>query len=276
MIGVATTDPSQLDLEDHQRLVDVTALCLLNTRRQEAQARQNRELQQQDLLRRSFLSYVTHEFRTPLASLQTSFELIQEAEVMRGLDDPYQRLLVNVNRSIAILGQLINDMAEAANLSAGGVVLDRTETPPAAIVYPVIETTSPLSRLKNQILEVDIRPGLPNLMADARRLEQVLTNMVSNAIKYTPPGGTIRTVVSQEEGLIKFAVSDSGRGIPREDLDRVFDPFFRVPQQSNDRTPGTGLGLALAKSLVELHGGNIWAESEPKKGSTFFFTIPLG
>jgi two-component system sensor histidine kinase VicK len=100
--------------------------------------------------------------------------------------------------------------------------------------------------------------------------------MISNAIKYTPPGGTIRTVVSREESSIRFAVSDSGRGIPKEDLGKVFDPFFRVPQQSNDRTPGTGLGLALARSLVELHGGNIWAESEPKKGSTFFFTIPLG
>lgn len=275
MIAVVTTERAELDLDGNQRLVDAASSCLLNTRRQEAQARQNRELQQQDLLRRSFLSYVTHEFRTPLASLQTSFELIQEAEVMRGLDDPYQRLLVNVNRSIATLGQLTNDMAEAANLSAGGVVLDRMETAPADIVYPVIETTSPLSRLKNQSLEVDIRPGLPNLMADGHRLEQVLTNMISNAIKYTPPGGTIKTVVSQEENSIRFAVSDSGRGIPKEDLGKVFDPFFRVPQQSNDRTPGTGLGLALAKSLVELHGGDIWAESEPKKGSTFVFTIPL-
>jgi signal transduction histidine kinase len=156
------------------------------------------------------------------------------------------------------------------------VVLDRTETAPEAIVYPVIEMTSPLSRLKNQNLEVEIGPDLPKLMADAHRLEQVLTNMVSNAIKYTPPGGTIRTVVSQEGSSIRFAVSDSGRGIPREDLDRVFDPFFRVPQQSNDRTPGTGLGLALAKSLVELHGGSIWADSAPTQGSTFFFTIPLG
>lgn len=266
---------SQNDAECIQQFLDVAALCLLNTRRHEAQARQARELQQEDELRRSFLSYITHEFRTPLASLKTSFELIQEAEVMRGLDDPYQRLLVNVNRSIATLGQLINDMSEVANLSAGGVVLDKTETAPEAIIHPVIEMTSPLSHLKNQRLVVKIRPDLPKLMADARRLEQVLTNILSNAIKYTPPGGTIKTVVSRENGSIKFAVSDTGRGIPKEDLDKVFDPFYRVPQQSSDRTPGTGLGLAFAKSLVELHGGNIWVQSEPDQGSTFFFTIPL-
>ncbi|HEU0020773.1 MAG TPA: HAMP domain-containing sensor histidine kinase, partial [Dehalococcoidia bacterium] len=278
LVGVQTgadAARSPDDLDHIQQLVDVMAICLLNIRRHEAQARQNRELQQEDLLRRSFLSYVTHEFRTPLASLKTSFELIQEAEVMRGLDDPYQRLLVNVNRSIATLGQLINDMAEAANLSAGGLVLDRAEISSEAIINPVIETTLPLSRLKSQSLEVEIRPGLPKLMADAHRLEQVLTNMVSNAIKYTPPGGTIRTVVSQECGSIRFAVSDTGRGIPKADLDKVFDPFYRVPQGASDQTPGTGLGLALAKSLVELHGGDIWVESEPKKGSTFFFTIPI-
>ncbi len=82
-------------------------------------------------------------------------------------------------------------------------------------------------------------------------------------------------MVSQQNGCIQFAISDTGRGIPQEDLDKVFDPFYRVPLQSSDRTPGTGLGLALAKSLVELHGGDIWVESELEKGSTFYFTVPV-
>ncbi len=163
----------------------------------------------------------------------------------------------------------------ATNLAAGGVVLNKTSISPEAIIYPVVETTSPLSHLKGQTLEVEIRPNLPKLMADSHRLEQVLTNMVSNAIKYTPQGGSIKTVVSQQNGRIQFAVSDTGRGIPQEDLDKVFDPFYRVPLHSGDRTPGTGLGLALAKSLVELHGGEIWVESEPEKGSTFYFTVPI-
>ncbi len=267
--------PTQLEQALIQRVADVGALCLQNSRRYEAQARRIREFQQEDELRRSFLSYITHEFRTPLASLKTSFELIQEAEAVRGLDDPYQRLLTNVNRSVAILGQLISDMSEVANISAGGVVLNKTSISPEVIVYPVVEITSPLSHLKGQTLEVELQPDLPKLMADAHRLEQVLTNMVSNAIKYTPQGGSIKTVVSQQNGCIQFAISDTGRGIPQEDLDKVFDPFYRVPLQSSDRTPGTGLGLALAKSLVELHGGEIWVESEMEKGSTFYFTVPI-
>jgi signal transduction histidine kinase len=258
-----------------RQLARVAALCLQISRQSEAQSRQNRELQHEDELRRSFLSYITHEFRTPLASLKTSFELIQESEKVRHLEDPYQRLLINVNRSVSTLEELTNDLSEVANISAGGVILNRSLTSPDSIVYPVLETTAPLSHLKNQKLEIEIPPDLPPLMADARRLEQVLTNMVSNAIKYTPEGGSIRATVCRENGSIKFLVSDTGPGIPEEDLERVFQPFYRVPQQAKLRTPGTGLGLALAKSLVELHGGKIWVESGPQKGSTFCFTIPI-
>lgn len=278
LLGILLSPKHELDQGKKdviQQFTDVAALCLQNSQLSEAQARQTRELRHEDELRRSFLSYITHELRTPLASLKTSFELIQESEKIRNLDEPYQRLLTNVNRSVTTLEQLINDLAEVANLSSGGVVLNKTLISPETIVYPVVEMTAPLSHLKNQRLEIEVRPGLPQVMADARRLEQVLTNMVSNAVKYTPAGGAIRTTVSQENGSIKFAVSDTGEGIPQEDLERVFEPFYRGPVQTADRTPGTGLGLALAKSLVELHGGKVWAESEPQKGSAFYFTIPI-
>jgi signal transduction histidine kinase len=267
--------PARGQRDSVQRLAEVAALCLQVMRQTDSQSRQTRELQHEDELRRSFLSYITHEFRTPLASLKTSFELIQESEKVRNLEDPYQRLLVNVNRSVATLEQLTNDLSEVANISAGGVILTRTLTSPESIVYPVLETTAPLSHLKSQRLEIEIPPELPPIMADARRLEQVLTNMVSNAIKYTPAGGAIKTTVCQENGSIKFLVSDTGPGIPEEDLDKVFQPFYRVPQTAKLRAPGSGLGLALAKSLVELHGGKIWVESGLQKGSTFCFTIPI-
>ncbi len=100
--------------------------------------------------------------------------------------------------------------------------------------------------------------------------------MVANAIKYSPTGGSIRACVSQISASIKFQVSDNGRGIPQEDLERIFEPFYRVAHVPNEPpVPGTGLGLALAKTLVELHGGQIWAESSPGEGSVFCFTIPL-
>jgi signal transduction histidine kinase len=257
-----------------QQLTDVAALFLYISRQQEAQARQTRELQHEDELRRSFLSYITHEFRTPLASLKTSFELIQESEKIRELEDPYQRLLVNVNRSVATLEQLTNDLSEVANISAGGVILNKSLTSSEQIVYPVLEATAPLSHLKNQSLEIEIPPGLPSMMADTHRLEQVLTNMVSNAIKYTPPGGTIRTTVCREKGFIKFVVSDTGRGIPKKDLKKVFEPFYRVPQEAKDRTPGTGLGLALAKSLVGYTEAKFGWKVSRKKAAPFASPYP--
>ena len=267
---------SEAEQEDFQEFVDVAAIALENSRLFEAQTLQVRELRHEDELRRSFISLITHEFRTPLASLKTSFDLIQESEEIQGLDQPYQRLLSNVSRSVWMMNELTNDLSEVANLSSGGVRLDKELVSPSQILAPVVEMATPLSQLKNQRLDVDIHPDLPKILVDARRLEQVLTNMVANAIKYTPTGGVIRASVSQNSTSIKFQVSDNGRGIPQDDLERIFEPFYRVARESNETpVPGTGLGLALAKTLVELHGGKIWAESSPGEGGVFCFTIPL-
>lgn len=257
-----------------QQFTHLAALCLHTAEVNDAQARQIRELQHEDEMRRSFISLVTHEFRTPLTSLKTCFDLIQESDEVQGMDAPYQRLLVNVNHSVATLERFVNDLAEVVNMSSGNIPLNKTTVRPEAIVLPVIDMTRPLSDLKTQNLQVDIAPDLANLVGDAPRLEQVLTNILSNAIKYTPQGGTIRTKVSGDKDFIKFEISDNGRGIPSESISQVFDPFYRVPNEARDRASGTGLGLALAKSLVESHDGEIWVESEVDQGSTFFFTIP--
>ena len=267
---------SETEQEEFQEFVDVAAIALENSRLFEAQTLQVRELRHEDELRRSFISLITHEFRTPLASLKTSFDLIQESEEIQGLDQPYQRLLSNVSRSVWMMNELTNDLSEVADLSSGGVRLDKELVSPSQILAPVVEMATPLSQLKNQRLDVDIHPDLPKILVDARRLEQVLTNMVANAIKYTPTGGVIRASVSQNSTSIKFQVSDNGRGIPQDDLERIFEPFYRLARESNEApVPGTGLGLALAKTLIELHGGKIWAESSPGEGGVFCFTIPL-
>ncbi|MFQ6028430.1 MAG: ATP-binding protein, partial [Dehalococcoidia bacterium] len=243
MLGIQlyeAQEPASEDLEVICQYAQVAGICLRNAQLYEAQARECRELKHEDELRRSYISFMTHEFRTPLASLKTCFELIQESEEMQSLADPYQRLIVNVNRSVASLDQLINDMAEAANLASGGVLLNKAPTSPRDVVYPVIEITTPLSQVKNQRLEVNVPPDLPDFMADSHRLEQVLTNMVSNAIKYTPAGGLIQAQVAREEFCIRFTVSDSGEGIPSEHLEHIFEPFYRVPQANGKRPPGTG------------------------------------
>lgn len=259
---------------DIQQFAGIAALCLQNSGLYEAQAKHARELQHEDELRKSFISFIIHELRTPLTSLKAAFELIWESDEIRGLNEPYQRLLSNINRSVATLERLIQDLSEVTNLATGSVLLNKQRTSPEAIVYPVIEMTAPLSHLKNQSLEVELPPDLPTFTVDAGRLEQVLTNLLSNAIKYTPRGGTIRLSVAEDDGVIKFAVSDNGAGIAPEYLEQVFEPFFRMPPGTTERSPGSGLGLALAKSLVELHRGKIWVESETGRGSTFYFTIP--
>ena len=226
-VGLASNRQfSETEQSEFQGFVDVAAIAMENSRLFEAQTRQVRELRHEDELRRSFISLITHEFRTPLASLKTSFDLIQESEDIQGLDQPYQRLLSNVSRSVWLMHQLTEDLSEVANLSSGGVRLDKGLTSPSQILAPVVEMATPLSQLKNQRLDVDIQPDLPKILVDARRLEQVLTNMMANAIKYSPTGGIIRAEVFQISASIKFQVSDNGRGIPRDDLERIFEPFY--------------------------------------------------
>ena len=164
-VGLASDGQlSETEQTEFQGFVDVAAIAMENSRLFEAQNRQVRELRQEDELRRSFISFITHEFRTPLASLKTSFDLIQESEDIQGLDQPYQRLLSNVSRSVWLMNQLTNDLSEVANLSSGGVRLDKEFVSPSRILTPVVELATPLSQLKNQRLDVDMQPGLPKVL----------------------------------------------------------------------------------------------------------------
>ena len=164
-VGLASDGQlSETEQTEFQGFVDVAAIAMENSRLFEAQDRQVRELRQEDELRRSFISFITHEFRTPLASLKTSFDLIQESEDIQGLDQPYQRLLSNVSRSVWLMNQLTNDLSEVANLSSGGVRLDKEFVSPSRILTPVVELATPLSQLKNQRLDVDVQPGLPKVL----------------------------------------------------------------------------------------------------------------
>jgi two-component system phosphate regulon sensor histidine kinase PhoR len=122
-------------------------------------------------------------------------------------------------------------------------------------------------------LMVDAPPGLPEVRADIRRLEQVLVNLIHNSVKFTSPHGIITLLAEGESSFIRFAVRDTGVGIPADDLLRIFERFFRVDRSRSGG--GTGLGLSIARHIVEAHGGRIWAESEEGRGSTFYFTIPI-
>src|SRR5262249_42956733 len=136
----------------------------------------------------------------------------------------------------------------------------------------VIDRIRPQAEGKGQRLEIDLLTSLPDVSVDARRIGQVVSNLVRNAIKFTPQDGTIRLSASQQGRQILVCVADTGPGIPQEHLAKIFDGFWRVP---GPQKQGTGLGLSIAKGIVEAHGGKIWAESELGKGSSIFFILPL-
>jgi signal transduction histidine kinase len=174
------------------------------------------------------------------------------------------------------LTQFINDILDLAKLKAGRVDVRKT---PFSIVKVLDETLSlfqPLLEKKKMTGRMLASADLPVLPADDEKIRQVITNLVSNAYKFTPEGGTLTLDAQDMGGELKVSVSDTGIGIPKEFIGHLFERFKQVPgtRQTMGGPKGTGLGLAIAKGIVEAHGGRIWAESEPGKGTTFFFTLP--
>ena len=139
------------------------------------------------------------------------------------------------------------------------------------MVHDVCAKLRPLAEEKNQVLETDLPATIPNIAVDAQRLRQVLSNLIGNAIKFTPPEGRIRVSARVEKDVV-VSVSDTGPGIPKENLSKIFDRFWQVPGTKHQ---GTGLGLSIAKGIIQSLGGEIWAESQVGKGTSFFITLPL-
>lgn len=177
-----------------------------------------------------------------------------------------------VQRSTNEMKMLISDLLDFAKIQSGTFAVTPSPHNLAGAVLPIIERMKILAEARQQHLEADVPATLHYVEVDTHRLGQVISNLVRNAIKFTPKGGTIRVAARESEGRILVSVTDTGPGIPLEHLPKIFDRFWRVP---GSRKRGTGLGLSIAKGIVEAHGGTIWAESELGKGSSFFFTLPL-
>lgn len=223
-------------------------------------------------MKSNFLSVVSHELKTPLHSIKGFVEIILMGKT-GPITDIQQDFLTTVKEQTDHLQRLIEDLLAFSRLESGELRLRLSEVLPAEVVATVEQRLAPLAERNGLELRNEVPPDIPTIYADPVRLEQVFTNLMENAIKFTPSGGTV-TVGGRDRGEeVLFWVSDTGIGIPLEEQERIFEQFYQVDSGPNRLYRGTGLGLSICKHIVTRHGGRIWVESMPGKGSTFYFTL---
>ncbi|MFC1703902.1 PAS domain S-box protein [Candidatus Omnitrophota bacterium] len=235
---------------------------------------QNKELKALDQLKSDFVSTVSHELRTPLTVIREGVSLIND-KVLGEVSDQQSEILRDILESTDRLAKIINDLLDISKLEAGKIDLEQTEVDTASLIKKLVKDFQIKAKPKEITLKEELPEKVSYVFGDYDRLIQVLTNLVGNAIKFTPNKGTI-TIAAKESAadMVEISVSDSGRGIAKDDASKLFDKFSQFGRTPGPGEKGTGLGLAIAKNIVELHGGKIWAESELEKGSTFFITVP--
>jgi two-component system phosphate regulon sensor histidine kinase PhoR len=223
-----------------------------------------------ETVRRDFISNISHELRTPLASLKALTETLRDG----ALEDSKAaaRFLGRIETEVDALTQMATELLELSRIESGQVPLELKAVPAAALLLSAVERMRAQAERAGITILIDNAEDMTVLRADPTRLEQVLVNLIHNAIKFTRPGGEVILATENEADFVRFSVRDSGAGIPAEDLERIFERFYKADRARSGG--GTGLGLSISRHLVEAHGGRIWAESTEGQGSTFYFTIP--
>ena len=229
------------------------------------------EIMRLEQIRRDFVANASHELRTPLAAISGFAEtLLSNRSLSEG---DRQRYIEVIDRHADRLTHLVTDLLELSRIESRKVELDVTGVDVAELSERIVEDLHEVTSEKDLIVSVE-RRGQPVARADAGALEQVLVNLVDNAIKYTEPGGEIVVRVEEDGDRVAVSVIDDGIGIPVEDQERIFERFYRVDKARSRELGGTGLGLAIVKHLVQSQRGTIVVESEPGRGSTFRVTLP--
>lgn len=227
-------------------------------------------LRRLETVRRDFVSNLSHELRTPLASLKALAETLQEG----ALEDPpaARHFIDQIQVEVDALTQMVNELLELSKIESGRFTLDLAPVAACDLLDSASRRMQLQAERAGLSLRVECADDLPNVRIDSQRLEQVLVNLIHNAVKFTHAGGEVALIAEAVDGSVRFAVRDSGVGIPEEEVPRIFERFYRVDKSRTGS--GTGLGLSIAKHIVEAHAGKIWVESVDGRGSTFYFTIP--
>jgi signal transduction histidine kinase len=236
---------------------------------------QNRQLEEASRFKSEFLANMSHELRTPLNAIIGFSQIMLDPTMNQLQSAEREEFLTNIHGSAQHLLALINEILDLAKVEAGKMELRPARLDVEAMLAEVAAVIDPLARRGELQLTVEAEAGLPPVAADQSKLKQVLYNLLANAVKFTPAGGQIALTAARMDDAVRFAVRDTGIGIRPQDYPKLFHEFQQLDPSYTRRYEGTGLGLALCKRFVEMHGGRIWAESRPGHGSVFYFTLPL-
>lgn len=253
---------------------DVTELTKLEEELKESYARLDnayKELKDADKMKSEFISTASHALRTPLTVISNYLELVNRGKIacLEKQEEIIETLILQTNHMI----ELVNDMLDISKMESKKFIIERKEIATQEIANEVVEKVKTLADLKGHAISLKLPDNLPKVVGDRKRIEDVFTNLLTNAIKYTSNGGKI-TVSAKDEGKhVHFVVADTGGGVPRREQKKIFEKFY-IGSSGKKEPSGMGLGLSIAKGIVEAHGGKIWVESTVGKGSKFYFTIP--
>jgi PAS domain S-box-containing protein len=220
-----------------------------------------------------FLGNVSHDLRTPLAAIKASIGVVLANEPP-GTSEPLHRMFVNIDLAADRMAKLVADLLELTRLQAGRAQLRADRCDLRTVALRSVRAIEPLAQSRAQSVKMDLPAGPVTAVVDVERLEQALLNLLSNAHKYGHTGGKIQLRLQQRAGRVTFGVTDDGPGIPEADRKRIFERFYRPETEGTRNSQGSGLGLPIARAMVELHGGRLWVESEPGAGSTFWIELP--
>jgi two-component system phosphate regulon sensor histidine kinase PhoR len=226
-----------------------------------------------DELKIDFVSMAAHELRTPLTSVRGYASLLK-MDHENELNDKGKEMLERLSISSDILGNLVENLLNVTRIEQNRFTISAKPIDLTKTIIDAVDNLMEQAKIKNQKLDLQVKGTLPIVNADAFRITQVVTNLVANAIHYTHEGGAISVVAEEKNNFLQFAITDTGEGIPEDALPKLFTKFFRVSSNVSEGAKGTGLGLFISKSIVELHKGKIWVTSESGKGSTFTFILP--
>ena len=231
------------------------------------------KLKEMDKMKSDFFSLMAHELRMPLASIKEGTNLL-----LKGIEEKFKEKRKEVLTIIAEesnhLIDLVNSLLDLSKMEAGMIVLHLGKSDITSLIHKAVSGMEPLAMAKNVAIETEISKELPDVEMDRERILQALRNLIGNAVKFTPGGGRVTISAQLLETGLRVSVADTGPGIPKEDLNAIFDKFQQATMTSFNKIKGTGLGLAIVKHIINAHGGKVWVESEIGQGSTFIFLLP--